>query len=162
LRRAVVHLNVDPSGALSTAQLRAAVAALRDDGHEVRAGDLERLPRRGREIELLGTGDDAGELRRWAEDVGLRALAALDLPALPRAVAVSFMSTGTHEDAVGIVRAFGMEDDVDEIRLVDEDRAVLVLAPDALQRPACGKLQTVLEAALNREVTLTERTTDSS
>ena len=61
---------------------------------------------------------------------------------------------GTLEDAVGIVRAFGLEPELEEIELVDEDTAVVVLADGTLQRAVSVKLQTALECALNREVLL--------
>jgi hypothetical protein len=145
VRRAVLHVNLDPGGTLGVEQLERAVEALRDAGHEVLAGDLDRLPPGRREVELLLDGDDPDELRQRAE-------AALAPGA--QVVAVSFMSSGTYEDALGIVRAFGLEPELEEIELVDEDTAVVVLADGTLRRAVSVKLQTALECALNREVLL--------
>ena len=144
----MIHVNLDPEGTLGVAELERAVAALRAEGHEVIADDLEKLPPRRREIELLHDGDDVAELAALAEE----ACAAAGIGA--RVVAVSFMSSGTEEDALGVVRAFGLEPQVEEIRLVDEDVAVLVLANGTPERAVSAKLQTALECALNREVEL--------
>ena len=154
MRRAVIHVNVDPAGVLGVAQLESAVSALRDAGHEVIAADLDKLPPRRREIELLHPGEDADELRRLAVAACQEALAGLEPRVEPRAVAVTFMSSGSYEDALGIVRAFGLEPQLEELRLVNEDVAVLVLAHGTLRRAVSAKLQTALEAALNREVEL--------
>src|SRR5262249_5392755 len=102
------------------------------------------------------------ELRESAEKACVGALARFDPPAKARAVAVTFISSGSHEDAVGIVRAFGLEDDIEEIEVMDERVAVLVLrgngsGPAAVSnRATLGKLMTVLEAALNREIQVVE------
>jgi hypothetical protein len=145
----VLHVNLDPGGTLGVEQLERAVEALRDAGHVVLAGDLDRLPPGRREVELLLDGDDAEELRREGETALAQAIG----PG-PRVVAVSFMSSGTVEDALGIVRAFGLEPELEEIELVDEDTAVVVLADGTLRRAVSVKLQTALECALNREVLL--------
>lgn len=150
MRRAVIHVNLDPGGVLEVAQLERAVEALRDAGYEVFGGELGRLPPGRREIELLLDGDDVDELRRRGEQACAEALE----QAQPRVVAVSFMSSGTYEDALGIVCAFGLEPQLEEIELVDEDTAVVVLADGALRRAVSTKLQTALECALNREVLL--------
>jgi hypothetical protein len=152
VRRAVVHLNLDPDGVLRVADLERALTALRADGFEVIAGDLDKLPPTRREIELLHDGDDVGELMLIAESACAAALAPSATAVPPRALAVSFISHGSYEDAIGIIRAFGLEPEVEELRFDDEDVAVLIVPPAALQRDLFGKLQTALEAALNREV----------
>jgi hypothetical protein len=151
VRRAVIHVNLDPAGELDVDELERAVSVLRDAGSEVIAGDFDKLPPRKREIELLHDGNDVDELRRIAESA---CATAVGRKVAPRVVAVSFMSTGTEEDALGIVRAFGLEPHLEELRLVDEDVAVVVLEGTALQRGVSAKLQTALECALNREVEL--------
>jgi hypothetical protein len=151
VRRAVVHINLDPDGVLSAAQLDGAVAALRRAGFEVIATELERLPPTRREVEVLCSGDDIAALRQWAQTSCAAALAASAVFVRPRVVAASFISRGSREDALGIVEALGSGLDVEEIEFVGDDIAVLVLADgDAVPE----RLQTALESALNREVRL--------
>jgi hypothetical protein len=151
-----VHVNIDPAGALTPDQIGSAVAALRNDGLEVIDTDLESYPATEREIEVLLDGDSVFDLREAAERACRGALAAFSPPEQAYAVAVTFISSGSHEDALGIVRGFGLEEHVDEIEFVDENLAVLVLAGNGIRRSTLAKLQTVLEAALNREVEIEE------
>jgi hypothetical protein len=139
---------------MTVAQLKRAVAALRREGSEIIATDLEKLPPTKREIELLHDGDEVDELRQLAEAACAAALGRSHPSVKPRAVAVSFISHGRSEDAMGIIRAFGLERHVEEIRFVEEDVAVVVISGEALQCSASETLQTALEAALNREVRL--------
>jgi hypothetical protein len=151
-----VHVNIDPAGALTLAQIGRAVDALRKDGHEVIDTDLESYPAAEREIEVMLDGDSVFELREAAEKACIAALAEFEPPAQPYAVAVTFISSGSHEDALGIVRAFGLEDSIEEVEFVDEHMAVVVLGGNGIRRATLGKLQTVLEAALNREIQVVE------
>lgn len=147
-----MHVNVDPSGALGLSQLEQAIAALRHAGFEVMATDLEKLPAAARELEVIHPGDDPDVLRELVETACARALAPY-APALPpRAFAVSFISSGSREDALGIVHAFGLGAELRELTLEGDDRAVLVFERAAPEHAIAAKLQTVLEAALNREV----------
>ena len=151
-----MHVNIDPAGALTLAQIGRAVDALRKDGLEVIDTDVESYPATEREIEVLLDGDSVFELREAAEKACIAASAEFEPPAQPYAVAVTFISSGSHEDALGIVRAFGLEDSIEEVELVDEHVAVVVLGGNGIRRATLGKLQTVLEAALNREVQVVE------
>ncbi len=157
MRRAVVHLNLDPGGVLTVAQLERAVATLRGDGLEVIAMDLDKVPPAKREIELLHDGEESDELAAIAEQACAAAVASFHPTVQPRALAVSFVSSGSYEDALGIIRAFGLEPHVEELRFVDEDVALLVVSREALAGNLFGKLQTALESALNREVQLSGR-----
>jgi hypothetical protein len=71
-------------------------------------------------------------------------------------VGVSFISTGTVEDAVGVLGTFGIDVAPESIRFEGEDSAEIDLPPGALAHTARGKLQTALECALNREIRLRE------
>ena len=159
MRRAVVHVNVDPVGALTVAQIEHGLAMLRAGGFEVIATDLESFPPTERQIELIHDGDDAAELRSLAETACAGALAEFAPAVPPHTVAVSFISSGSHEDALGIVRGFGLEDEIEDVAFVDDDVAVLVLGHAELRRFTIAKLQTVLEAALNREVQVVDGVT---
>lgn len=151
MRRAVVHVNLDPAGALNLAEVERGVAALRHAGFEVVATDLDKLPPTVREVEVLHYGDDAESLRQLVERACAEAVSVT-----PRAFAVSFISAGTREDALGIIRGFGLEPQLRELRFEGDELAVLVLDGAALRRPRAAKLQTALEAALNREVRFIE------
>jgi AcrR family transcriptional regulator len=154
VRRAVVQVNIDPAGTLTVGQLERARAALQGAGFDVIATDLERFPPTERQIELLQEGDDPDELRHLAEAACASAVAAFAPRQPPRATSVSFMSSGSYEDALAIVRAFGLDGEIEELTFVDDDVAVLVLAREAPRRGALAKVQTALECALNREIQL--------
>lgn len=151
-----MHVNLDPTGHESVAALLRAVEVLHDDGFEVLAADLDKYPSTRREIELIRGGDEPGEEARAAEAACAAALSQAGSTARPRAVAVSFLSSGTEEDARGVIRAFGLAEGLRAITFEDENVAVFVLEREVLRRTAPAKLQTALEAALNREVRFVE------
>jgi len=152
VRPAVVYVNLDPAGALSLAELEQVVADLEVRGCNLIVSDLELLPVSRREIELLITGEDIDGLRRAAEATCAESLARSELTGTPRATAVCFISRGTIEDALGILTAFGVETGSDTVRLEGEDIAEVAIDRERLDRATPAKLQTALEAALNREV----------
>ncbi len=152
MRPAVVYVNLDPAGERSLAELEEAVTTLQMMGWEVIVSDLDRLPPRRREIELLVTGEEVDELQRTAEAICADALSRFEMTEKPRATAVCFISHGTVEDALGILLAFGLETGPNAVRLEGEDIAEVTLNRDGLDHATPAKLQTALEAALNREV----------
>jgi hypothetical protein len=158
MRRAVLHVNLDHGGVVPIAELAGAIEHLRRCGFIVIDTDLDRLPRDRREVEVHCDGDDVKELRERVHDACVAALAAAGCPTTPRVLAVSFVSSGSDEDAWGVVRAFGLDQHVAEIRLLDDDVAVLIGSTEILRSGALGKLHTALEATLNREVRLSAAT----
>ena len=148
MRTAVIRVNLDPAGDLPEDRLSRAVEALRTDGIEVLAPDFGRVPPHAREIELLIEGADPVALRSWAE---ARCAGALGAPG-PRAGAATFLSRGTDEDALGVVRAFGISAELDRFWDEDEEIAVFTITPDDAAHVAESRLRTALEAALNCEV----------
>lgn len=156
MRRAVVNVNLDPDGALDTETLLDVIAALRDRDVPVIADDVEKLPATRREVELLILGTDRDTVSAIALNECTAVLGRCASGVKPRAGAVAFMSAGTHEDAVGVVRGFGLGEALRHLELEDDMNAVAVFAPGALSSVGLGKLQTALEAALNRDVRLTE------
>jgi hypothetical protein len=148
MRTAVIRVNLDPAGELAADRLDAAVTALRADGIEVIAPDFGRAPAHAREIELLIDGDDAPALRAWAQ---ARCAEALGAPG-PAAGAATFLSRGTDEDALGVVRAFGIGAAVDRFWEGAEEIAVFTLTSADAARVPESRLHTALEAALNCEV----------
>jgi hypothetical protein len=144
----VIRVNLDPAGELAADRLDAAVAALRADGTEVIAPDFGRVPAHAREIELLIEGDNTQALRAWAE---VRCAEAIGAPG-PVAGAATFLSRGTDEDALGVVRGFGISAVVDRHWEDDEEIAVFTITPADAARVPESRLHTALEAALNCEV----------
>jgi hypothetical protein len=152
VRPAVVYVNLDPAGELTLPELEHAVTDLRAMGCEIIVGDLERLPVTRREVELLISGEDVEDLRRIAEATCAEALSRSKLTAKPKATAICFISRGTVEDALGILSAFGVQTGSDAVRLEGEDIAEVAIDRERLDYATPAKLQTALEAALNREV----------
>jgi hypothetical protein len=159
LRTAVIRVNLDPSGDLPADRLAGAVAALRAGGIEVIAPDFGRVPAQAREIELLLEGDDTAALRAWAEVRCADALGAPDQAAArgPVAGAATFLSRGTDDDALGVVRAFGISATLDRFWEGGEEIAVFTLTTADAARVAESRLHTALEAALNCEVRISTR-----
>lgn len=163
MRTAVIRVNLDPGGELGEDRLSRAVEALRTGGTEVLAPDFSRVPPHAREIELLVEGDDPATLRSWAEALCAEALCpealcpeaqcaeALGAPG-PQAGAATFLSRGTDEDALGVVRAFGISAELDRFWEADEEIAVFTITRDDAAHVAESRLLTALEAALNCEV----------
>jgi hypothetical protein len=153
MRTAVIRVNLDPGGDLTDDRLSRAVEALRTGGTEVLAPDFSRVPPHAREIELLIEGDDPAVLRSWAEALCAEALGAEVLGAPgPRAGAATFLSRGTDEDALGVVRAFGISAELDRFWDEDEEVAVFTITREDASHVAESRLLTALEAALNCEV----------
>ena len=153
MRTAVIRVNLDPGGELGEDRLSRAVEALRTGGTEVLAPDFSRVPPHAREIELLVEGDDPATLRSWAEALCAEALCGEVLGAPgPQAGAATFLSRGTDEDALGVVRAFGISAELDRFWEADEEIAVFTITRDDAAHVAESRLLTALEAALNCEV----------
>ena len=150
--RGVVYVNLDPAGALTEPDLARGLAALEENGYEVIATDLERLPPTRREIQMLFAGEEPEAMRREAERACAAMLPATPPGAGPHAIGVSFLSSGSQDDVRRIVRGFGVGDQLRDVRLVDDHTAVVVLEPEGLRTLDPSRVQTALEAALNREV----------
>jgi hypothetical protein len=148
MRTAVVRVNLDPEGRHSAAELSRVVEKLRSTGAEVRSPDLETLPATAREIELLVSGDDPAQVRTWAETACSRALGS----AGPQAGQPTFLSRGTDDDALGVVRAFGVTAGIERLYDHGEEIVVITLSRSDSGRVVESRLHTALEAALNCEV----------
>jgi hypothetical protein len=148
MRTAVIRVNLNPAGDLEDDRLSAVVAGLRSDGVEVIAPDFSAMPPHAREIELLLPGDDADALRVWAQD---RCAELLGSPG-PVAGAATFLSRGTDEDALGVIRAFGITAGVERSWHNDEEIVTVTIPRDQAHRVPESRLHTALEAALNCEV----------
>jgi hypothetical protein len=148
MRTAVIRVNLNPAGDLEISRLSAAVDELSKDGLEVIAPDFSKVPADAREIELLLPGDDVSALRTWAET---RCAEVLGGPG-PKAGAATFLSRGTDEDAIGVVRGFGIDARVERFWESDEEIVVAAISRADSRRVPESRLHTALEAALNCEV----------
>lgn len=153
MRTAVIRVNLNPAGNLGNDRLTGAVEELRKSGLEVLAPVFDTLPPDAREIELLLDGDDVSALSAWAEE---RCAAALGAPG-PKAGAATFLSRGTDEDALGVVRGFGIDADVERLWENDEEIVAVTISRADSRRVPESRLHTALEAALNCEVRISIR-----
>jgi hypothetical protein len=153
MRTAVIRVNLNPAGDLENDRLSAVVTELRSSGIEVIAPDFGKLPPHAREIELLLPGEDTESLRAWAQQRCAELLGSSLPPAsAPVAGAATFLSRGTDEDALGVVRAFGITASVERSWHNDEEIVTVTIPRDQARRAPESRLHTALEAALNCEV----------
>ena len=152
MRTAVVRVNVDPSGALTAAQLSQGMAALLGLVDELGAGavenDLAAMPASRREVELLIGGDDVGSVKQTGIDLCAKAFGTD-----PVAGMVTFISRGTDDDARGVLSAFGLTGQI--VRSPGDDGYDIVyvtLREADLERIPESRIHTALEASLNCEV----------
>lgn len=146
MRTAVVRVNVDPAGVLTSERLREGMDALlafaQDSGVEVVKRDL------GRDIELL-IACDAGESARATAT----ALCAEIFDTAPVAGVITFISRGTDDDAHGVLAGFGLNGEI--VREADNDGFDIIhvtLRESDLDRIPESRIHTALEASLNCEV----------
>ena len=152
MRRAVVRIDVDPAGRLTPAQLTDGMAALR--GHADEAGvevidtNVEAMPARRRQVELLVSGGDPDEVKR----IGIE-MCAQAFGTAPVAGVVTYASRGTDDDAHGVLSRFRLAGDI-ERRAGDDgfDVVYVTLRKADLDRVPESRIHTALEASLNCEV----------
>jgi hypothetical protein len=148
MRTAVIRVNLDPAGRLSADDLERAITELRSRGIEILVPTLEKLPPTAREIELIVPGDDPDALRKWAQTTC--ATVAVDGEA--QVSTPTFLSRGTDEDALGVVRGFGISAGLQRRYEDDEEIAVFTVSRTDIGHVGESRLHTALEAALNCEV----------
>lgn len=158
MRTAVIRINLNPGGDVGNDRLSAAVTELSNSGLEVIAPDFGNVPPDAREIELLLPGEDTAALSAWAEGRCAEALTSAGAPeADPKAGSATFLSRGTDEDALGVVRGFGISADIGRRWENDEEIVVATISRADSRRVPESRLHTALEAALNCEVRITIR-----
>jgi len=145
VRTAVVRVGVDPSGALTPAELDKGMTTLRE---LVEATGAELLPVSRREVQLLIAASDADVVKETAVELCAKAFGTT-----PAAGVVTYVSRGTDDDAHGVLAGFGLSG---EIRRVPGDQGfdvVYVTLREAdLDRIPESRIHTALEASLNCEV----------
>jgi hypothetical protein len=145
---AVVRVMVDLEGVLSPLEYAAGVAKLERIGYDVVSSPSSNLPDRAREIELIIEDDDGGldahaHADACAEAFGTDA----------RLGVITYISRGTDDDALGVLRRFGLTGDVAREIVDGEDEVVTVtITPGEARRVPESRLHTALEAALNCDV----------
>jgi hypothetical protein len=149
MRTAVVRVNVDPTGALTPAQLREGMTALLglvgEIGADVVRNDV------GRDVELLIAAEDGDAAKRSAIALCARAFGALNTA--PVAGVVTFVSRGTDDDARGVLAGFGLTGEIARTPGDDGfDVVYVTLREDDLERVPESRIHTALEASLNCEV----------
>lgn len=152
MRTAVVRVDVDPGGELSSEQLTAGAAVLRtlagQSGVELVDNNIAAMPRGRREAELLMTGPDPQELQRTAITMCAKAFGTA-----PAAGTMTFVSRGTDEDAHGVLAGFGLTGRIDRTAGADGyDIIEVTLRKADLERIPESRVFTALEASTNCEV----------
>jgi hypothetical protein len=152
MRTAVVRVNVDPSGALTAAQLSQGMTALRELADERGSGvvenDLAALPASRREVRLLIAADHVDAAKQTAIDLCAKAFSTIPVPGV-----VTFVSRGTDDDARGVLSAFGLAGEIARAPGDDGLDVVYVTLREAdLDRIPESRIHTALEASLNCEV----------
>lgn len=151
MRTAVVRVNVDPTGVLTSAQLRAGMAALRGSIDEIGADVVEKAL--GREVELLIDCDRVAAAKKAAIELCTRAFRTT-----PMIGVVTFISRGTDDDAYGVLSAFGLTGEI--VRQPGDDGLDIIhvtLCESDLERIPESRIHTALEASLNCEVRIRAR-----
>jgi hypothetical protein len=152
MRTAVVRVNVDPGSVLTRAQLAEGMEVLLGLSDEIGAGVVENnlaaMPVGRREVQLLIAADDVDVAKQTA--IGLCAKA---FSITPAPGAVTFVSRGTDEDALGVLSAFGLTGEIARAPGDDGfDIVYVTLREDDLERVPESRIHTALEASLNCEV----------
>jgi hypothetical protein len=147
MRTAVVRVNVDPSGLLTTAQLDQGMSKLLDlaDQAGAEVGQPGAAPR---EVQLLITGGVLDTAKQIALDLCAHAFGTT-----PVTGAVTYVSRGTDDDAHGVLAGFGLTGQLRRVPGDDGFDIVHVSLREAdLERIPESRIHTALEASLNCEV----------
>jgi hypothetical protein len=152
MRTAVVRVNVDPTSALTAAQLEEGMELLLGLVGEVSAGlvdnNLATMPPGRREVEVLIAADDVDAAKQIAIELCAKAFSTVPVPGV-----VTFVSRGTDDDAHGVLSAFGLTGEVSRSPGDDGyDVVCVTLREEDLDRVPESRIHTALEASLNCEV----------
>jgi hypothetical protein len=157
MRTAVVRVQVDPAGRLTTEQLTDGMAALREltdaAGIVVLDINMAAMLAARREVQMLMAGTDANELKRDAVALCAKAFGTEPAPGV-----LTYLSRGTDDDAYGVLAGFGLTGEI--IRTLGDDGLDVVhvtLSKADLERIPESRIHTALEASLNCEVHIRTR-----
>jgi hypothetical protein len=141
VRTAVVRVDIDPGRILPADDLPARIDELAAHGAVVHRRPSER------ELELMLDSVNADDARRRTGD-----LCTAVFGTAPAVGAITFLSRGTDEDALGVVEAFGVRAELERTEEDGEEVAVFTLPAADRRRVPESRLHTALEAALNCEI----------
>jgi len=152
MRTAVVRVDVDRAGELTSARLNDGMTTLRgladDMGATVVENDIAAMPAGRREVELLMAGADPEELKRTAISLCAKAFGTT-----PVSGVLTYVSRGTDDDAHGVLAGFGLTGEIRRERGVQGwDVVHVTLRKEDLERIPESRIHTALEASLNCEV----------
>ncbi|BAX94387.1 hypothetical protein [Mycobacterium shigaense] len=152
MRTAVVRVNVDPDGVLTSAQLRDGMAALLElaaaGGAGVVENDLASMPVSRREVEVLIAAADDDTAKDAAIGLCAKVFNGTPVPGV-----ITFVSRGTDDDAHGVLSAFGLAGDIQRTPGNEGfDIVHVTLRESDLDRIPESRIRTALEASLNCEV----------
>lgn len=155
MRTAVVRVNVDPSGVLTSAQLGQGMTALRklagDAGADLLDNDLDAMASTRREVQLLIADSDGEAVQKTAVDLCGRAFSVYGTT--PVAGVITYISRGTDDDAHGVLAGFGLSGEIRRVLDADGfDVVHVTLRQSDLERIPESRIHTALEASLNCEV----------
>ncbi len=117
-------------------------------GVDVVESDLTTMPIGRREVQLLIAAEDADTAKRTAIELCTKAFGSTPSPG-----AVTFVSRGTDDDALGVLAGFGLTGEI--VRAPGDDGYDIVhvtLREEDLDRIPESRVHTALEASLNCEV----------
>lgn len=141
----MVRVGVDPSGALTPAELDKGMATLLE---LAQAAGAEVLPVSPHEVQLLITGSDVAVVKEAAVELCAKAFGTA-----PAAGAVTYISRGTDDDAHGVLSGFGLTGEIRRVPGDDGfDVVYVTLRETDLDRVPESRVHTALEASLNCEV----------
>ncbi|WP_072801665.1 hypothetical protein [Rhodococcoides yunnanense] len=147
MRTAVVRVVIDAEGELDVQAYDDGIRCLREQGLEIVASPGERLPPRGREIELIVSDTDLAER---AQGYALLCETAFGRPAYLGVI--TYISRGTDDDVVGVLAGFGIDGQVERTVGGRYDLVTVTVRAEDMRRVPESRLHTALEAALNCEV----------
>lgn len=144
VRKALVCVNADPGHNLSSDAVAEGIRQL-----EAQSFLVHRHPAGG-ELELIVDSVNPDDARRRTTEACRKTFGTM-----PTVGAVTFLSRGTDEDALGVIEAFGLSAQFERFDEHGEEIAVVTLASADRRRVPESRLHTALEAALNCEVRIT-------
>ncbi|WP_293051230.1 hypothetical protein [Mycobacterium sp.] len=153
----MVRVGVDPSGALTPAELDKGMTTLlqlaRAAGADLVPSDLAAMPADRREVQLLIAGDDPDTVKGTAVRLCTRAFGTV-----PVTGAITYVSRGTDEDAHGVLAGFGLTGEIERVP-GDQgyDIVYVTLRREDIERIPESRVHTALEASLNCEVHIRTR-----
>lgn len=143
---AVIRIHLSDGQAISDPDYRAGIDSLLAEGYEIIAPGSTLPPDGRREVAILSEEDSAEHLDT------LRARCESVFGRTAELGVVTYVSRGTDDDALGVLRRFGIPGEVRRDHDSDEETVTVRIAGSATRQVPESHLHTALEAALNCRV----------